>query len=150
MTELVTVMFEVLMTLTPSRSLAVDTVRWSSVTWLQPFIRMPKWPPRLMVMPENVRPSQTLSENALSAWPDEMLPVLRWPAPSMVPEPVKPMSVRFSPHSSASWKWLWPKSWYLSYELDSAASKPDEAALMVAPESRLRVTWLRRWIEADR
>ncbi len=78
-----------------------------------------------------------------------MLPVRRLPAPSMVPEPVNATSVRFSPQISASWKWLWPKSWYAEKAFGSGASKPLDTALMVAPESSCRSTLLRRWIETD-
>ena len=97
MVTLVIVMFVVLMMFQPSRSLAVSIVRWSETTFVQPLISAPKCPPRRSLIPDSVSPSQRVSERILSAWPDFGLPVMRFPPPSIVPAPVKPMFVSLSP-----------------------------------------------------
>ena len=98
-------------------------------------------------MPETVRPSHRVREMSLSAWPDFGLPVMKCPPPSIVPEPTNPMFVRLLPQIIASWKWLCPKSWKLSFELDSGASYPELEPIRVAPASSCRVTLLFMWIE---
>ena len=86
-----------LMTFQPSRSPAVAMRRWSEVMLLQWLVRIAKCPPRLNWTLLRVRPSQLVSDRILSASPVPGLPVMRLPAPSMVPDPVKAMPVSPSP-----------------------------------------------------
>ena len=60
----------------------------------------------------------------LSASPAPGFPVMRWPPPSMVPPPVNFTLDTLLPKNTASWKWLWPKSWNAELEFDSGASYP--------------------------
>src|SRR5215207_4109539 len=82
-----------LMTFQPSRLLAVSTRKPLDVMLLQALVSMAKCPPRRRVMPSTRRPSHRVSEMILSASPWLGLPVMRFPPPSMVPEPTKAMFV---------------------------------------------------------
>ena len=97
MVTFVIVTFVVLMMFQPSRSLAVSMVSLSDTTFLQPLISAAKCPPRRSLIPDSVSPSQRVIDRILSASPDFGLPVMRFPPPSMVPAPVKPMFVSLSP-----------------------------------------------------
>src|SRR2546421_2527998 len=109
MSALVMVTCCALMTFQPSRLLAVRIVRWSDLMLSQPLVIIAKWPPDLRVTPLTVRPSQRVIEISLSDLPDPTLsPVTSLPAPSMVPEPMKPTFVTLSPRITASLKWLCP------------------------------------------
>src|SRR5207248_5486601 len=144
---LVIVAFEVLMMFQPSRSLAVEIVRWSDFTPSQPLISAAKCPPRASVMPDSVRLLHRVMDSSLSAWPDFGLPVMNLPPPSILPEPTKLTLLTLSPQNIASWKWLWPKSWNLSLGLDSGASYPEPLPVSTAPESSWNVTLLFRCTE---
>src|SRR5439155_1504589 len=91
------------------------------------------------------RPWHRVSEISLSAWPAFGLPVMNFPPPSITPPPRNPMFWRLSPQIMASWKWLWPKSWYASFGLGSAASYPLAAPSSVAPDTAATVV-LRRTV----
>ena len=92
--------------------------------------------------PDVVAFAHRVSESSLSPFPLGVVSVFTSPAPSMVPVPVMVRLLIPSPHSSALWKWLCPKSWYLAKALGSGGSKPLDAARMVAPLLSCRVTLL--------
>src|SRR5579859_5769615 len=99
------------MTSQPSRSEASSTSKWSEVMWSQPWRTAPKWPPRVTLIPLRVTLLQLIREMSLSAWPGLALPALKWPPPSIVPEPVKVTLLTPSPQIMASWKCEWAASW---------------------------------------
>src|SRR4051812_14980102 len=138
-----------LMTFQPSRLSAVRMVRPSDVMLLQPLVIIAKWPPDFSVTPSTLRPSQRVIEISLSDLPEPTLsPVTSLPAPSIVPDPTKPMFLTFSPRITGLFKWLCPYSWYLSLELDSALSYPEPVADTTEPASSCQITSLIRWIVA--
>src|SRR2546421_1629199 len=142
--------FQLLTMLMPSRSADDRILMLSNVRSWHPLNSTAKCPARLMVTPETWMSEHSLSESTLSPTPFlTSLPVTS-PSPSIVPVPVMATSCTPSPHMSALWKWLCPKSCHCEKEFDSGASSPLDAALIVAPLDRFSVTLDARWIERDR